>query len=247
MSNLKDKSQTFLIGLMAGLLIAGGFFILKLDDYFKELNFYKNIAKTFISSSKTEEAALKTDDKVAVIAVKPKSNTFKNRNVSNNVDSNKVSNSNSGFLLDADTVKKFSANDTSGLNVFSSSENIVVKKDEIISTKTMEVINLGNVTNKLNLKDSLLNKISGMKDNKSVTKQFINIELWQSPLNYKGYKMSKYKIALYGIVNIEGLKIYSLDDVIYLRNGSMVYKLEVSSEYKSYENIVEESLLSKLK
>ena len=71
--------------------------------------------------------------------------------------------------------------------------------------------------------------------------------MWQSPLNYKGYKMSKYKIALYGIVNIEGLKIYTLDDVIYLRNGSMVYKLEFSSEYKSYENIVEESLLSKLK
>jgi hypothetical protein len=58
MSSFKEKLQVFMLGLMAGLIIAGGFFILKLDDYFKELNFYKNVVKTFTfkSAAKPEEA-----------------------------------------------------------------------------------------------------------------------------------------------------------------------------------------------
>src|ERR1017187_5635341 len=44
MPQFKDKLQVFIMGLMLGLLIGGGFFILKLDNYFRELNFYKRIS-----------------------------------------------------------------------------------------------------------------------------------------------------------------------------------------------------------
>ncbi len=44
MSNFRERSQLFLLGLMFGLLIGCGFFILKLDDYFKELSVYKSVA-----------------------------------------------------------------------------------------------------------------------------------------------------------------------------------------------------------
>jgi hypothetical protein len=126
-------------------------------------------------------------------------------------------------------------------------DNIVVRKDELLATKTIEVIAVGTVVNHANAKDSLLQKVSGIKDDKNTIKQMLNIELWQSPLNYKGYKMSKYKITLYGIASVETLKIYTLDDVIYLKNGLMFYKLENANEFKPYERFTDETVINKLK
>ena len=127
------------------------------------------------------------------------------------------------------------------------SDDIIVRKDELLSTKTVDVVNLNPLASRNNAKDSLVQKISGIKDDKNVSQQFFNIEFWQSPLNYKGYKMSKYKIILYGIESPEGLKIFKVDDLIYLKKNSTVYKLDYSSEFKSYEHITDENIISKLK
>lgn len=251
MGNFKEKSQSFIIGLMAGLIIAGGFFILKLDDYFKELNFYKNIAKTFVSDSKNLESSVKSEDTEPVQEKKIKPNISKNKSVSI-IDSIDMKKNKTDLVLDADSLKKYLSMDTvvsknTSVIATTSSEDIIVRKDELLSTKTVEIINLSPVASSRNSKDSLLQKVSGIKDDKNATKQFINIELWQSPLNYRGYKMSKYKIALYGLTSLEGVKVYILDDVIYLKNGAIVNKLENSSEFRPYERITEENLISKLK
>lgn len=251
MGNFKEKSQSFIIGLMAGLLIAGGFFILKLDDYFKELNFYKNIAKTFVSDSKNLESPVKSKDTEPAQEKKTKPSLSKDKSASV-IDSIDLKKTPTDMVLDADTLKKYLSMDTvASKNISaitsSSSEDIVVRKDELLSTKTIEIINLSAVASSRNAKDSLLQKVSGIKDDKISNKQFINIELWQSPLNYRGYKMSKYKIALYGLTSLEGLKIFILDDVIYLKNGAIVNKLDNSSEFRPYERITEENLISKLK
>lgn len=251
MGNFKEKSQSFIIGLMAGLIIAGGFFILKLDDYFKELNFYKNIAKTFVSDSKNLESSVKSKEVEPVQEKKIKPNISKNKPVSS-IDSLDLKKTKTDLVLDADSLKKYLTMDTiasknTSAITTTSSEDIIVRKDELLSTKTVEIINLSPVASSRNSKDSLLQKVSGIKDDKNISKQFINIELWQSPLNYRGYKMSKYKIALYGVTSLEGLKVYILDDVIYLKNGAIVNKLENSSEFRPYERITDENLISKLK
>ena len=250
MGSFKEKSQSFIIGLMTGLLVAGGFFILKLDDYFKELNFYKNIAKTFVSDSKNLQSSVKKEDTEPVEEKKTKSNTPKVKPVSS-IDSAYTKTTRTDMVSNADTLKKYLSMDTleskSTAGSTTASEYIVVRKDELLSTKTVEIINLSPLANNKNAKDSLLHKVSGIKDDRNSTKQFINIELWQSPLNYKGYKMSKYKIALYGFTSVEGLKVYSLDDAIYLRNGALVYKLENCIEFRPYERTTEDNLLSKLK
>lgn len=252
MSSFKEKSQTFIIGFMAGLLVAGGFFILKLDDYFKELNFYKNIAKTFHQDSKNKEASFKSEEIEPVKEKKIKSNATKNK-PNSNIDTTNLITKETTIVLNADTLFRPLGPDsleiktTANNTTITTSEDIIVKKDELLSTKTIEVINLSATASHKNSKDSLLQKVSGIRDDRSNAKQFINIELWQSPLNYRGYKMSKYKITLYGVPSIEGLKLYTIDDVVYLKNGSMVYKLENSSEFRPYERITEENLISKLK
>jgi hypothetical protein len=55
---------------------------------------------------------------------------------------------------------------------------------------------------------------------KTTRSRLFNIEFWTSPLHYKGYKMGKYKLVLYGINATDDIKIYRLDDVVYLKNNA---------------------------
>ena len=44
-SFFRDKLQVFFLGLLLGLVLGGGFFLLKLDQYVKELSFYKSLTE----------------------------------------------------------------------------------------------------------------------------------------------------------------------------------------------------------
>lgn len=235
MSSFKEKSYGFIIGILVGLIVAGGFFVFKLDDYFKELNFYKSVSNTFSNDEKVSVPEIKESTTNEAKEKKKKAKLV--RNVTNEedlteenlskVDSNKV-------VKDSLTLEN------------PSSDDVIVRKDELLSTKTLEVINMDPVA-KMNGKDSLLQKVSGIKDDRNSSKQFINIEFWSSPLNYKGYKMSKYKLILYGVASPEGMKIFKLDDVVYLKNASFIYRLDTTGDFKPYERISDESIISRLK
>lgn len=241
MDNLKKKSQVFIVGVMVGLIIAGGFFILKLDDYFKELNFYKKVAETFSSASKNNEVPVKLDDIASSKEKKENDNKTKIKKTSTGNSDIKTD-----YVLDADTLNAHSIKDSLRTEN-SNPDDIVVRKDELLFTKTLEIFNLSPVASNVNPKDSLLQKVSGVNDDRMNTKQFLNMEFWHSPLNYKGYKMSKYKLVLYGITSSDGIKLYKLEDVIYLKNSGMVYRLDYASDFKPYERITDESIINKLK
>ncbi len=235
MSNFKDKAQVFVIGLSIGLLIAGAFFILKLDDYFKELSIYKKVSQTFSSHP----------DSIVTIVEKPDADkeikTKKNKSAE--PEQKQEAENTSVQAMDADTLSAAKAD--SLLPLMAGNDDFVVRKDELLSTKTIEVLNLSPV--KPTAKDSLLQKVSGIKDDKTTDKQFFNVEFWESPLHYKGYKLSKYKMVLYGFASADNLKLYRLDDVTYLKTGAFVYRLDYVSDFKPYERITDEQIISKLK
>jgi hypothetical protein len=238
MSSFKEKAQVFIIGLSIGLLIAGAFFILKLDDYFKELNLYKRMSQTFVPVQKTEHSdKLHEEKKNKKNEEKPARS--KSVDFSDSVTPEPVVPDLSIVSIDSTKI----LNDTSSVN----GDDIVVRKDELLATRTMEINNLNPTASKQNSKDSLLQKVSGIKDDKFTGKQMFNIELWQSPLNYKGYKLSKYKMVLYGINSFEGLKLYKQDDIIYLKISGIVYRLDYASDFKQYERITDEQIINKLK
>jgi hypothetical protein len=241
MRNFKEKLQVFIMGLMAGLLIAGGFFILKLDDYFKELSFYKSVIKTFSNNSKNDEPLKNSGDTLSSEEKQEQGNKIKNKkNITNEISTKK------DFVLDADTMNSHSSKDSLLISGISNPDDIVIRKDELLFTKTIEVLNLSPIANRTS-KDSLLQKVSGVSDEKNNMKEFFNIEFWQSPLNYKGYRMSKYKLVLYGVTSADKLKIYKLDDVIYLKNGALFYQLDYANDFKQYERITDEVIINRLK
>lgn len=239
MSGYKEKAQIFIIGLSFGLLIAGAFFILKLDDYFKELNLYKKVSQTFTPVKENS-----TFEQNPIAEKQKKNNTKTSKKIIAEADSTAII-SNEDLSVQSDSVAMIRTD--SVIPSFVPADDIVVKKDELITIKTIEVINMNPTANKISGKDSLLQKVSGIKDDRLTGKEMFNVEFWHSPLNYKGYRMSKYKIILYGIASADGLKLYKLDDVVYLKLSSNIYKLDYASDFKQYDRITDEQILNKLK
>ncbi len=201
-----------MIGLLVGLLVGGGFFILKLDDYFKELSFYRGLSQK--QEEKTEEKIKdQTDERIRL----------KNKNTT---------------VAKNDSAKgaKMTVKSTANLD-------IVVKKDELLIVKQVDMINLSSPGNK----DSLLQELSGIKDDQVLIRQSMNVEFWLSPINYKGYKMAKNKVVLFGIATQEDVKLYKLDENSYLKLQQGVYKLEYTNDFKQMEPVNEEAVLTLLK
>jgi Sec-independent protein translocase protein TatA len=69
MSKFRDKLQTFVFGLSVGLLIACLFFIFKLDDYFRKIDFSilnqkKNVSEEVVpAKTEKETGEAKKDEK----------------------------------------------------------------------------------------------------------------------------------------------------------------------------------------
>jgi len=245
MHKFKEKTQGFIIGLMVGLIIAGGFFMLKLDSYFKELSIYKSIIHTFTSESKSPETVDNKDKEENDKKSNESDGNTKSKSYSAN-DSTKNKNSTVSISSEKDSLKSIAGKDSLVANT-DETDDIVVKKDELVADKIVDIINLNPVASRNLAKDSLMQKVSGVIDDKNTAKQLLNIEFWQSPLNYKGYKMSKYKLVLYGIASEDEMKVYKVDDNYYLKVLTSVYKLDYTSDFRSFDKISDEVVLNKLK
>jgi len=233
MSYFKRKAPPFTLGLLLGIVIAGTFFMFRLDNYIKELSFYKNVSETFSSEEPPIEKPTESVKKSDLTKIKNKKQS--ESAVIKNTDKKKTETS-TDSIHSTDSIVKTA----------SYADDIVIRKDELLNVRTIELKNLNTPMVK-NHTDSLLEKISDIKDDKRNVNKYVQVEFWRSPLNYKGYKLSKYSVILYGLPDTEGLKLYTLDDVFYIRNASTVYKLEYNSDFKPYERVVDEGILSNLK
>jgi hypothetical protein len=111
-----------------------------------------------------------------------------------------------------------------------------------LGTETIKVINLQASDNV----DTLLEKISGIKNQKNTFASF-EVEFWQSPINYKGYKMSKGKIMLFGVDPNEEIKLFHMEDAIFIKRNQSVFRLYFTDEYRQFEKVTDAGIISKLK
>ncbi|MFN5712159.1 MAG: hypothetical protein ACK46S_09080, partial [Bacteroidota bacterium] len=132
-------------------------------------------------------------------------------------------------------------------NALSESEELItVRKEELLTAKEILIQTLDNSSsNKSNKNDSLLAVVSGTKDeSKKNSQQKILVELWTSPINYKGYQASKNKIIFYGFNDIDELKLYSYKSNMYLKYNEIVYNIELSSDFSNYEKVSDSNILT---
>lgn len=239
-----NKSLLFLLGLVLGLLAGAGFFIFKMDEILKKINVFNSSRDTIVIQQQpvTEEKKSKTSNSNTISGAKKYigKDTSKSSMTSAELLAKKYSNEIPirRVIAEADSLLKDSIVSFENHNT----EPFIVRKDELLSTQTIMVANLQPADNA----DTVLEKMSGIKNQKGAITSF-KVEFWQSPINYRGYKMSKNKIVLFGIDPNDEIKILHLEEEIFMKKNQTFYKLSFTDEFRQFEKVTDITITSKLK
>ncbi|HEV7232328.1 MAG TPA: hypothetical protein VGO45_13420 [Bacteroidia bacterium] len=245
MASFKDKLQVFFLGLLLGLLLGGGFFLFKLDQFVKELSIYKSFTR---SNEQTVSRDDRKEDPQSIqgTAKSRPGNTFYSNPPLPRKDTAATKANLFRSQQAADSTKVTDSLNTAQAG--KAEEDIVLRKDQLLSTRNLEEINISPVAvNPSAARDSLAAKMAGVRDEHAGAHQFESVEFWSSPLNYRGYKMNRNKLVLYGFSEPELVRLFKLDDEIYLHTGSVVYRLDYTNDFRPYERVTSDVILSKLK
>lgn len=128
-------------------------------------------------------------------------------------------------------------------NISTMDEIVIIRKDEMVGTRIIEIVT--HEPNEETKKDSSLSNLSGIRETKGLGTS-IKIEFWKSPLNYKGYKLSRNLLVVYGIHPAEQMKIVKHDGKVFMRSGPNVYRLDFTSEFKPFEKLRDEAFINSI-
>lgn len=215
-----NRLQVFLLGLLFGIVLSGGFFLLKLDDYVKDFA----LNNPLVNQDKDEDEVVVEDEK-GDKPVKPK------KDVTSVTDGNDV-------IDVTDSTDEATSVDTTTSSDNGNSE-IVVRTNELLGEKIVALVNLDGTK----AIDSIRSKEAGIKEDpgKSVT-----IEFWQSPLNYKGYTLSRSRLVLFGFATDESVSLYRMDNMMFMKTNGGVFRLENTADFRQLERVTDEALLARL-
>lgn len=216
MSAVGNKPFSFVSGILLGVLATIGLLFLLMNDFnpFNMMN---------------ENGTSSTNDTLVDLRLnKPTGN--KKSKKSNSV----IQKEEPLILADSFTIM----NDTQTANFSPNEEDIIVRRDELLESRVLELVLLDGKP-KSNKTDSLLKLI----DNSGSEKTQHKIEYWKSPVNYRGFKMIRTNIIVFGLETGENSRLYSYEQELYLKHGSSVYKIYQTSVFQPFVRINEESII----
>lgn len=119
-------------------------------------------------------------------------------------------------------------------------DGIKVAQEELLSVKNIKVIDLDENTKR----DTLTGQLAGVTSSDFPNMFFV--EFWKTPLNSKGYRMTRNRVILYGLSDFSSITIYKVDDNFYLKNDDVVYKISSGTEFKPMELVQDTDLLARI-
>lgn len=119
-------------------------------------------------------------------------------------------------------------------------EDINIAQEELLSVKNIKVIDLDETTKR----DTLTGQLAGVASADYPNLFFV--EFWKTPLNSKGYRMTRNRVILYGLSDFSSITIYKVDDNFYLKNDDVVYKISSGTEFKPMELVQDSGLLARI-
>ncbi len=123
-----------------------------------------------------------------------------------------------------------------------SEADIIVKQDELLISSNIPVADKSNrdpgSSDGTHTEDVVrqLNPAADLPESEPVSTH-IQVEFWVSPVNYRGYKMSKNKLILFGIDEPQDVKLYRVNDTLYMTYLKGYYRLNDSFEFVSYHKL----------
>ncbi len=121
--------------------------------------------------------------------------------------------------------------------------DVNINRDQLIESLKVKVNYIK--PDKVSPEDSLLNKINNVKMGNRPSS--IEVEIWQSPIHYKGYKLGKNKLVVFGIDADSDILLFDLNDYVLLQSGSTYYRLEKTSEFKNLKKFNDQAVIARLK
>ncbi len=123
-----------------------------------------------------------------------------------------------------------------------SEEDIIVKQDKLLisanllvedKTQDKDVKKDESLANEAAKK---LNPAADLPEEEKVSPNYL-VEFWVSPINYRGYKMSKNKLILFGIEEPDAVKLYRVNEALYMSYLKEYYRLNDSFDFVSYQKL----------
>lgn len=118
------------------------------------------------------------------------------------------------------------------LNTIETAGPGAIAREELLATRRLKVTDTGEpVSSKGSSSgtDSLLTSLTGVKPAEGF-REYI-LEFWQNPLNYKGYKIIRDKIVLYGLPPEQSYKLLSGEGSLVLQTPQHSYPLREADDF----------------
>jgi len=143
--------------------------------------------------------------------------------------------------MNVESQKESSGADT--IQTGNDDDNIVVKQDQLLISTTIVVEDKSESGKEIDeslSKEAVeqLNPAADLPEKEKPPPSFIT-EFWVSPINYRGYKMSKNKLVLFGIEEPDAVKLYRVNEGIYMSYLREYYKLTDTFDFVSYQKLKE--------
>lgn len=121
-------------------------------------------------------------------------------------------------------------------------EEIIVKQDQMVTGTSIAVEvkgDEGGGNNDDQLTKEAISKLNPAADlpEDETSPVSYEVEFWISPVNYRGYKMSKNKLILFGIDEPEAVKLYRVNNELYMSYLKDHYRLQASLDFMSYQKL----------
>ena len=103
-----------------------------------------------------------------------------------------------------------------------------VKREKMIARGKLKIHRYGKATSQ---NDSLLAEMNGIKP---LPAKFMEVEYWVSPLNFKGYKLGRSRLILYGVEE-KNIRLATYENNFYLIEKAEVYLLIRSQDFNTFK------------
>jgi hypothetical protein len=122
-------------------------------------------------------------------------------------------------------------------------EDIVVRRDELLKSILIEASVIGKPSQSIKT-DSLLNVFQGGQNTNENT---FRLEFWQSPVNFKGFKLIRNGIISFGLDPEDITKLFDLNGTLILRSGNFFYRIYPTDRFMPYQRITDENTIKQLR
>lgn len=120
-------------------------------------------------------------------------------------------------------------------------DNILIATDELLYSTEVAIIGT-NISGKKNIDSLLLDDHAFNRQKENIAE----VEFWQSPINYKGYKWNGKKLTIFGIKEFGNFMLKQYKNELYFKQNKKYYHISRTEIFRNLVPIEDEELLMKL-